>query len=93
MGISFVKPAAVKRVAKRKPTKAVAPVVSLDQSGILRICNLMAVLSLSRASIYVRIGDGRLPKPDGDDGRPWWRTESVKTFLDTRYKAGAGGAQ
>lgn len=86
MGISFVtpeavKPAHVRPAAKRKPTKAVAPVVSLDQPGRLRVANLMALLGISRPSVYARVADGRLPAADGHDGRPYWNTQTVRAYL------------
>lgn len=86
MGISFVtpdavKPARVRPAAKRKPTKAVAPVVSLDQPGRLRVANLMALLGISRPSVYARVADGRLPAADGNDGRPYWNTQTVRAYL------------
>jgi len=89
MSVEFIKPAGARPAAKRKPVKATAPVVSLDQPGILRIGNLMAVLGLIHASIYARVADGRLPAPDGHDGRPYRGTEYVSAVLDSRYSAGA----
>lgn len=88
MAISFTKigqkPAAT-AVAKRKPMQAVVPLVPLDQPGLLRVCHLMALLSVSRASVYARVADGRLPAADGRDGRPYWKTQTINAYL-------AGGA-
>lgn len=85
MGISFTNGAGQqnKPKARRKArsTLPVAPAVPLDQPGRLRVCNLMAVLGLSRASVYARMGDGRLPAPDGHDGRPYWNTSTVRAYL------------
>ncbi len=60
-----------------------APVISLDQPGRLRVAHLLALFSVSRATFYVRLNAGMYPKPDGHDGRfPFWKTSSVKAFLE-----------
>lgn len=61
--------------------RAIPPIISLDQPGRLRIANLMALLSISHQSVYVRLRSGKIPPPDGNDGRPYWNTATIKQFL------------
>lgn len=61
---------------------AIAHMVNLNQPGRLRIKHLLALFSVSRASFYNGMKDGRYPKPDGTDGRPYWKTETVRAALE-----------
>lgn len=72
---------------KRKPK---APCISLDQPGRLRVSNLMALFNVSHQTVYKRIDDGGIPKPDGYDlmhltsgrpGRPYWFTETIRPLV------------
>ncbi len=59
-----------------------APLMHLDQPGHLHISNLMYLYQCSRQTIYARLGNGKLPKPDGFDGRrPFWKTSSIRPFF------------
>lgn len=68
------------------------PIISLEQPGRLRVAHLQALLSISHTTIYQRIKTGLLPKPDGWDlpdrpegkqGRPYWKTSTIRSFLES----------
>jgi len=61
--------------------KAKPPFSSIDGPGRQRVCNVMALFSVSHASVYRRIKDGRLPPPDGNDPRPYWLNETLRPYL------------
>lgn len=72
---------AKKAVAKK--VKPQAPEISLSQPGRLRVANMMSLLGVSRATLYVGMSSGRYPEPDGKDGRiPYWNTETIKRWLE-----------
>jgi len=63
---------------------AKAPLINLDQLGRLRVFHLIALLAVSRSTLYAGIASGRYPKPDGKDGRmPYWLTSNIKAFLES----------
>jgi hypothetical protein len=63
-------------------TKPRAPLISLHEPGRLYVANLMAIYGLSHSALYERLRDGRLPAPDGRDGRrPYWSTDTVLAHL------------
>lgn len=69
---------------KRKSghTKPKAPQISLHEPGWIRVAHFQALLGdLSHSAFYARLKLGRVPKPDGHDPRPYWRTETVRAFL------------
>ena len=72
---------------RRGHTMPRAPLISLDQPGWLRVANLLAVLNISHSSLYAglkpRAGETttRYPKPDGNDGRPYWLTSTIFAFI------------
>ncbi|RYF30967.1 MAG: hypothetical protein EOO23_03870 [Comamonadaceae bacterium] len=68
-------------LATRPRRRPIPPIISLDQPGRLRIANLMALLSISHQSVYVRLRTGKIPPPDGNDGRPYWNTATIKQLL------------
>jgi hypothetical protein len=69
---------------QRGHTQARAPIISLDQPGRLRVAHLLAVLAISHATLYAGLKTGRYPPPDGRDGKfPYWKTGTVKAFLDS----------
>ena len=56
---------------------------TLDQPGRVRIAHFQCFLGgISHSALYVRIARGLIPKPDGRDPRPYWRTETVRKFLE-----------
>lgn len=72
--------------SKRKSsghTRPRQPDISLDQTGRLRVANLMAIFNVSHTTLYAGISSGRYPKPDGRDGSfPYWMTSTIKAFLE-----------
>ncbi|UYR06189.1 hypothetical protein NQS38_14960 [Ralstonia pseudosolanacearum] len=63
--------------------QACAPNISLDQPGRLRVANVMALLGVSHATLYKGMKAGRYPLPDGHDGaRPYWKTATIRAFLN-----------
>jgi len=70
--------------ARRRSTKSRAsvPAISLDQPGRLRVAHMLALLAVSHASFYNGLKVGKYPKPDGNDGRPFWKTLTAKVFLE-----------
>lgn len=70
------------RVARCGHAKA-RPVAHIDltQPGRLRVGHLLTLLSISHSALYERLRSGRLPKPDGHDPRPYWRTTTILALL------------
>jgi hypothetical protein len=89
MAIKILERVPLKSVSKLTPpkkprnthTRAQAPVISLDMPGRLRVGNLMALLGISHSVFYVARKAGKIPPPDGNDGRPYWKTETVRKCL------------
>ncbi|QIN63108.1 hypothetical protein SBC1_31320 [Caballeronia sp. SBC1] len=70
-----------KRVYKNTQPKA--PLITLDEPGLIRNAHFQALLGgLSQAAFYQRRKKGAVPPPDGHDPRPYWKTSTVKSFLD-----------
>ncbi len=68
---------------QRGHTQARAPVISLDHCGRLRVAHLLAIFGISHATLYAGLKTGRYPPRDGYDGKfPYWKTGSIKAFLD-----------
>jgi len=76
-------PASTSKMAKSNGhTKAVAPTISLDQPGRLRVSHLMSLLGVGHSTLYEGIKRKRYPAPDGRDGKiPYWNTQTIKHFL------------
>lgn len=73
----------IRRVARSGHTRASAPLISLDQPGRLRVAHVLSLLAVSHSTLYAGMRSGRYPKPDGFDGKvPYWKTESIRAFLD-----------
>ena len=71
-----------KKVKSTGHTKAVAPNISLDQPGRLRVANLMSLFGVGHSTLYEGIKRKRYPAPDGRDGKiPYWNTQTIKHFL------------
>ena len=71
----------VVRQKKRTHTQARPPVISIDGPGRLRVGHLMALLAIGHTTFYERRAIGKIPGPDGDDGRPYWFTETIRPLL------------
>ena len=55
--------------------------VDLDIPARLRVGHMMSLFGVSHSTLYKRKKAGALPQPDGDDGRPYWLTTSVRPLL------------
>jgi hypothetical protein len=79
--------AEVKIKAKRQKsghTRPRPPEISLEQTGRLRVANLLAILNVSHSTFYAGVKSGRYPSPDGRDGSfPFWRTSTIRAFLES----------
>ena len=73
-----------KKVGKKcGHTKPMAPTISLDQPGRLRVAHLLSVFGVAHSTLYQGIQVKRYPKPDGYDGKmPYWKTETIRVFLE-----------
>jgi len=75
---------ALSAVAKKPSshTQPKSPTLDLKQPGRLRVCHLLALLSVSHSTLYAGFKTGRYPTPDGHDGQlPYWKTETMRQFL------------
>jgi len=64
------------------PKGARAPLIDLNSPGRLRVCNVIALLNVSRATFYAGLKNDRYPKPDGHDQTiPFWHTSTLLSFL------------
>lgn len=79
-------PGSAATVQRKRPnghTMPKRPAVSLDQPGRVRVAHFQWYLGeISASAFYQRLKKGRVPPPCGNDGRPYWRTEVVKEFLE-----------
>lgn len=65
-------------------TRARRPEISLEEPGRLRVAHLLALLGISHSTLYAGLKSGRYPPFDGRDGGiPYWRTSTVRTFLES----------
>ena len=72
------------RTKKSGHTRPRRPEISLEETGRLRVANLLAILNISHATLYAGLQTGRYPKPDGRDGSfPYWMTSTIKAFLES----------
>lgn len=75
------------KAKKSGHTRAVAPTISLDQPGRLRVAHVLALLSISHSTLYAGMRMHRYPRPDGFDGKlPFWNTETIRDFLGSHTK-------
>ena len=78
-------PATIKsnKPKKNGHAKALPVMLDLNQPGRLRVGHMMTLLSVSHAGIYSRLREKKLPPMDGHDGkRGFWKTSTVKKFLE-----------
>lgn len=62
-----------------KPKK---PLTHLDGPGRQRVCNMLAILNISRPHFYRLVAAGALPKADGYAGRsPYWFNETIRPYV------------
>lgn len=63
-------------------TRPRQPEISLEQTGRLRVANMLAILNISHSTLYAGLKSGRYPSPDGQDGSfPYWMTSTIRNFL------------
>ena len=56
--------------------------IDFTKPGRLRVGHLLTLFSVSHSGFYAHLGT-RYPAPDGKDGgRPYWKTSSVRDFLE-----------
>jgi len=63
-------------------TKARPVPASLEGRVRLRTGHLLTLYGVAHSTLYDRLRAGRIPKADGDDGRPWWWQESIRADLE-----------
>jgi predicted DNA-binding transcriptional regulator AlpA len=74
--------AGIKRRSRPGQCKTLPIPASLDGLARLRLGHVMALLQISQSTAYCRLRAGKIPPPDGRDGRrPYWRTETLRQFL------------
>lgn len=56
--------------------------VPLDQPARLRVGHLMLLYLCSHTTVYVRLRQGHIPKPDGRDPRPYWLTSTIRPHFE-----------
>lgn len=61
--------------------------IDLSQPGRIRVGHLMTLFSVSHSALYRRLRNGAIPIADGNDGRPFWRTETIKGALAEGLKS------
>lgn len=63
-------------------TRPRSPEISLEQTGRLRVANMLAILGISHSTFYAGVKSGRYPSPDGRDGSfPYWNTSTIREYL------------
>jgi predicted DNA-binding transcriptional regulator AlpA len=68
-----------KRTGHTRPRQ---PTISLEDTGRLRVANMLAILNISHSTLYAGLKSGRYPSPDGRDGSfPYWKTSTIREFL------------
>lgn len=70
-------------MGRRKHTQVVPrrPEISLSEPGRLRSAHVLAICGLKRSTLYNHMEAGTFPKPDGNDGRNFWNTQTIREFL------------
>lgn len=71
-------------------TKPLPVLLSLDQPGRLRVGHLLTLLSISSTTFYQRVKRGEIPPADGQDGRPYWNTATVRAYLGGAINCATG---
>ena len=61
-----------------------APIIDLAMPGRLRTGNVLALCNFSHSTLYAKLRAQEFPEPDGSDGRNFWNTETIRTFLGAR---------
>ena len=75
----------VQRISSEKQRGHVLPrppLLDLNHVGRLRCAHVLALCSISHSTLYSRMHHGTFPRPDGNDGRNYWNTETLKDYLE-----------
>ena len=88
----------IAKLAEKKKAKKTGhvteeePPLSLNEQGQWRVAHIRYLLDISHSAFYARRNRStkfkpglRFPNPDGHDGRPYWNTATVKSYVDSRY--------
>ena len=68
--------------ASQNHAKPLAVTGELSELTRLRVGHLMSLFAISHATLYARMREGKIPKPDGMDGRrPYWKTATIRVYL------------
>jgi hypothetical protein len=62
-------------------TKARPVPAGLQSKVRLRTGQVMTAYGVAHSTLYQRMRDGKIPKPDGDDGRPFWWQGTIDADL------------
>ena len=62
-------------------TKARPVPACLEDDVRIRTGQVMTAYGVAHSTMYQRMRDGKIPRPDGDDGRPWWWTRTISAGL------------
>lgn len=57
------------------------PIIDLNCEGRLRTGEVMALSGKSHSGLYSHMKGGLFPPPDGNDGRNYWNTSTMRTYL------------
>lgn len=75
--------ALIERRPQRGHARPLPITFDLNQPGRIRVGHWLTLLQISHASFYARLRSGKLPPPDGRDGkRSYWNNKTVREFLD-----------
>jgi hypothetical protein len=68
---------------RSEKSRATLPAASLDQPGRLRVAQMLILFAVAHATFYAGLKAKKYPKPDGNDGRPFWKTNTQLEERDT----------
>ena len=88
----------IAKLAEKKKAKKTGHVTEekppflLNEPGQWRVAHILYLLDISHSAFYARRNRStkfkpglRFPNPDGHDGRPYWNTATVKSYVDGKY--------
>ena len=68
------------KVRRNGHCKPLPVTIDLNQPGRLRVGHCLTLFSVSHASFYRGLGT-KYPRQDGNDGRPYWTTTTIRQCL------------
>lgn len=71
-------------MGRRKRTQVIPrrPEISLSEPGRLRTAHILAICGFMRSTLYNHMKKGGFPEPDGNDGRNFWNTQTIREYLN-----------